>query len=128
MSDEKTLSGGVVHDLPEDLEAALKSDSQALGDVVSDITPLARNEGICWIESADEVGDEAQADRLGLLKSEGWKAPALLLARVFASLKAGDSQLRGHSPISRPARGPGGRGGDLSPARKVRAPWNYGAG
>jgi len=27
-----------------------------------------------------------------------------------------------------PVRGPGGRGGDLSLARKVRAPWNHGAG
>lgn len=29
-----------------------------------------------------EGGDQAQADRLGLLKSEGGEAPALLLARM----------------------------------------------
>ncbi len=50
MSDDQHLPGGVVHDLPEDLEEALKGDPQALA-TWHDITPLARNEWICWIES-----------------------------------------------------------------------------
>jgi len=45
------ISGGVVHDLPDDLKAALRSDSEALA-TWQDITPLARNEWICWVESA----------------------------------------------------------------------------
>ena len=44
------ISGGVVHDLPADLEAALVSDPAALA-TWEDITPLARNEWICWTES-----------------------------------------------------------------------------
>lgn len=51
---EKSISGGVVHDLPADLEDALKRDSAALL-TWEDITPLARNEWICWIESAKKA-------------------------------------------------------------------------
>ncbi|MEO8131273.1 MAG: YdeI/OmpD-associated family protein, partial [Bryobacteraceae bacterium] len=48
---QKTISSGVVHDVPVDLKKALQSDLQALT-AWEDITPLARNEWICWIESA----------------------------------------------------------------------------
>jgi uncharacterized protein YdeI (YjbR/CyaY-like superfamily) len=47
----KEISGGVVHDLPADLKKALTSDAKAL-ETWEDITSLARNEWICWIESA----------------------------------------------------------------------------
>ncbi len=40
-----------MHELPSDLKGALQSDSAALA-AWRDITPLARNEWICWIESA----------------------------------------------------------------------------
>ena len=33
----------------------------------------------------EEVGDTAQAGRLGLLKPSGWQAPSLLLAGMFSS-------------------------------------------
>ena len=51
MTDAKTIPGGVVHDLPEDLNDALERDREALA-TWEDITPLARNEWICWVESA----------------------------------------------------------------------------
>jgi len=51
---EKEISGGVVHDLPADLKQALISDAKTL-DTWEDITPLARNEWICWIESAQKA-------------------------------------------------------------------------
>ena len=41
------ISGGVVHELPKDLRKALVSDAKALA-AWEDITPLARNEWICW--------------------------------------------------------------------------------
>lgn len=50
MSEEK-LSDGTVHDMPEDLQKALMPSSEA-EDAWEDITPLARNEFICWIEDA----------------------------------------------------------------------------
>ena len=51
MTEAETIPGGVVHDLPGDLRAALESDAAALATWLA-ITPLARNEWICWIESA----------------------------------------------------------------------------
>lgn len=51
MIEEASISGGVVHDLPPDLEQGLRSDPEALA-AWQDITPLARNEWICWVESA----------------------------------------------------------------------------
>jgi uncharacterized protein YdeI (YjbR/CyaY-like superfamily) len=51
---EKEISGGVVHDLPADLKKALISDAKAL-QTWEDITPLARNEWICWVESAKKA-------------------------------------------------------------------------
>ena len=46
----KTISGGVAHDLPEDLRKALRADPPALA-IWETLTPLARNEWICWVIS-----------------------------------------------------------------------------
>jgi len=43
----KEVAGGVVHKLPEDLKKALVSNPAALA-AWENITPLARNEWICW--------------------------------------------------------------------------------
>jgi uncharacterized protein YdeI (YjbR/CyaY-like superfamily) len=51
---QKTVSNGVVHDVPADLEKALARDPEALA-AWEDITPLARNEWICWVESAKKA-------------------------------------------------------------------------
>jgi hypothetical protein len=45
---KRSIPGGVVHDLPDDLQKVLSSDSQALA-AWENITPLARNEWICWV-------------------------------------------------------------------------------
>jgi uncharacterized protein YdeI (YjbR/CyaY-like superfamily) len=45
------VPGGVVHDLPDDLCKVLTSSPKALH-AWNDITPLARNEFICWVEDA----------------------------------------------------------------------------
>lgn len=41
------VANGVVHDVPEDLNSALLADEAALKRW-QDLTPLARNEWICW--------------------------------------------------------------------------------
>ena len=43
----------MVHELPTDLRAALVEDDVALA-AWKDITPLARNEFICWVEDAKQ--------------------------------------------------------------------------
>jgi uncharacterized protein YdeI (YjbR/CyaY-like superfamily) len=50
MSVAEIIEGGVVHDLPADLRQALIASPDALA-TWRDITPLARNEWICWVAS-----------------------------------------------------------------------------
>ncbi len=69
------IPGGVVHDLPDDLKAALEGDAAALA-TWHDITPLARNEWICWVTSAKKA--ETRAKRIAWGRenlSEGQRRP-----------------------------------------------------
>jgi uncharacterized protein YdeI (YjbR/CyaY-like superfamily) len=47
----RSVPAGVVHELPDDLREALLGNAKALN-AWTDITPLARNEFICWVEDA----------------------------------------------------------------------------
>jgi uncharacterized protein YdeI (YjbR/CyaY-like superfamily) len=47
------VPSGVVHELPADLRAELIANATALA-AWRDITPLARNEFICWVEDAKQ--------------------------------------------------------------------------
>ena len=49
----KGIPSGVVHEMPADLRAALMTNTAAL-EAWRDITPLARNEFICWITDAKQ--------------------------------------------------------------------------
>lgn len=49
----RDVPGGVVHRLPDDLRQRLVDNSTALT-AWRDITPLARNEYICWVEDAKQ--------------------------------------------------------------------------
>jgi uncharacterized protein YdeI (YjbR/CyaY-like superfamily) len=49
----QSVPGGVVHELPADLREALTGSETALH-AWGDITPLARNEFICWVEDAKQ--------------------------------------------------------------------------
>lgn len=48
---KKEISDGVAHKMPPDLKKALIS-TRGAPEVWEDITPLARNEWICWIENS----------------------------------------------------------------------------
>ena len=48
------LPGGVVHEMPADLREALLSNPAASA-AWRDVTPLARNEFICWVEDAKQA-------------------------------------------------------------------------
>lgn len=56
------VPGGVVHELPEDLTEALRANATALA-AWHDITPLARNEFICWVEDAKQDATRARRIR-----------------------------------------------------------------
>lgn len=51
---KKTISTGVVHAVPMDLRKALVSDFEVL-EKWNDLTPLARNEWICWTMSVKKT-------------------------------------------------------------------------
>ena len=61
------ISAGVVHSMPDDLGEALLADTVAL-ERWEDITPLARNEWICWVESAKKI--ETRLRRIERARSE----------------------------------------------------------
>lgn len=71
----KSVSGGVVHKLPEDLRVALLANAVALA-AWEDITALARNEFICWVEDAkQEKTRERRIQRTQEELEEGMRRP-----------------------------------------------------
>ena len=72
---KKEVSSGVAHKLPEDLKKALLSSKLALV-AWEDITPLARNEWICWVLSVKkEETRKEHIKRVPLELLEGKRRP-----------------------------------------------------
>ena len=61
------LADGVVHRLPPDLKAAITSEPAARA-AWDDITTLARNEWICWVEDAKQA--ETRTRRIERARSQ----------------------------------------------------------
>lgn len=61
------VSQGVVHTVPKDLRAVLSESAKVL-DAWNDLTPLARNEYICWTISVKK--DETRADHVRRVKED----------------------------------------------------------
>ena len=71
----QSIPGGVVHELPADLREALSASATAL-EAWNDITPLARNEFICWVEDAKrQETRERRIRRTGEELEEGMRRP-----------------------------------------------------
>lgn len=49
----KMISGGLVHEMPPDLRGALIRTKELAG-LWENLTPIARNEFICWVEDAKQ--------------------------------------------------------------------------
>lgn len=61
------ITGGVVHALPEDLGTALRADAHTL-ELWESLTPLGRNEFICWVTDAKKA--ETRARRIRRTREE----------------------------------------------------------
>lgn len=61
------ISSGVAHELPPDLRKVLSADKKALA-AWEDITPLARNEWICWTISVKRA--ETRKEHVARVRSE----------------------------------------------------------
>ncbi|MBL8025077.1 MAG: YdeI/OmpD-associated family protein [Fibrobacteres bacterium] len=69
------ISAGVVHNMAADLKIKLIADSSALTKWEA-ITPLARNEWLCWIESAKKIDTRQRRIELTIVKlKEGKSRP-----------------------------------------------------
>lgn len=72
---KKVISSGVVHKIPADLREALTSDPKALA-LWESLTPLARNEWICWVISVKKPETRKQhVERVVTELKEGMRRP-----------------------------------------------------
>lgn len=73
--DNLKIPGGTIHKLPADLQKALTVEPKGLV-AWNDITPLARNEWICWVENAKLIETrKRRIDRIPKELSEGKRRP-----------------------------------------------------
>jgi uncharacterized protein YdeI (YjbR/CyaY-like superfamily) len=66
----KKTTVGMVHKLPADFRSAIESDAVAKN-LWATITPLARNEWICWVTSAKKEATRKRRIEVGLDKMRG---------------------------------------------------------
>lgn len=90
-----TISGGTIHALPKDLEIALSDDESALK-LWHDITPLARNEFICWVENAKANETRARRVRRTIEElNEGKRRPCCWIGCIHRTDKAISPSVKG---------------------------------
>lgn len=71
----KAIPGGTIHKLTAELRTAIESDAAAKA-LWTDITPLARNEWICWVTSAKKEETRRRRIEVGLDKMrKGMRRP-----------------------------------------------------
>lgn len=84
----KTISAGTVHTLPADLKKVLLADVEALK-LWESLTPLARNEWICWTTSVKQQA--TRDDHVRRVVSElkdGMRRPCCWLGCIHRTDKA----------------------------------------
>jgi hypothetical protein len=90
-----SIATGTVHSVPSDLRKALASDSSALARW-NDLTPLARNEWICWVTFVKkaETRNEHVQRTISELK-EGMRRPCCWIGCIHRADKAISPSVRG---------------------------------
>src|SRR5690242_9550680 len=84
----KEISNGKVHNVPDDLRKALITDPKALAAWES-LTPLARNEWICWVISVKKPETRAEhTERVRTELKEGVRRPCCWMGCVHRTDKA----------------------------------------
>jgi hypothetical protein len=85
---KKNISGGVVHKLPIDLREALSADPKALA-LWEKLTPLARNEWICWTTLVKKT--ETRKEHVKRVRSElkeGMRRPCCWIGCIHRTDKS----------------------------------------
>jgi len=84
----KDISGGTVHKLPDDMRKALAASPKALT-AWEDISPLARNEWICWtIDVKRQATRDDHVKRTVSELIEGMRRPCCWLGCIHRTDKA----------------------------------------
>lgn len=85
---KKEIATGVVHEVPADLYEALVADTSAL-ERWEDLTPLARNEWICWtISVKQEATRKNHVERVVSELLEGVRRPCCWIGCIHRTDKA----------------------------------------
>ena len=79
MMTKSDIAGGVAHRMSADFRKAVASDP-LVKDVWADITPLARNEWICWVTSAKQ--DDTRHRRISMGAVSGFRRMTLILLYI----------------------------------------------
>jgi Bacteriocin-protection, YdeI or OmpD-Associated len=83
----KDISSGTVHEVPADLRDALTFDPKALA-AWEDLTPLARNEWICWTISVKKPETRKQhVERVCTELKEGMRRPCCWMGCIHRTDK-----------------------------------------
>lgn len=83
----KHISSGTVHNLPKDLSGALAADALALSSW-EDLTPLARNEWICWTISVKQAATrQNHVERVIAELKEGQRRPCCWIGCIHRTDK-----------------------------------------
>jgi hypothetical protein len=89
---KKEIANGVVHCVPEDLRKALVADRIALSHW-EDISPLARNEWICWVEDAKKPETRSsRIERVCTELKEGIRRPCCWAGCPHREKKASENE------------------------------------
>jgi uncharacterized protein YdeI (YjbR/CyaY-like superfamily) len=92
---QKNLSSGVVHEIPADLRKALLADESVL-ERWEDLTPLARNEWICWNISVKQPATRKNhIERTVTELLEGKRRPCCWIGCIHRTDKAISPSIRG---------------------------------
>ncbi len=85
---KKSISSGTVHTLPPDIRTALASDKVARA-AWQDLTPLARNEWICWVTFVKKDATRKEhVKRLTSELKEGMRRPCCWLGCIHRTDKS----------------------------------------
>lgn len=88
------IAGGVVHELPVDLRQAFVAD-KAAREKWESLTPLARNEWICWVESVKKAETRREhVERTVEELKEGKRRPCCWIGCIHRTDKAASPSVK----------------------------------
>ena len=95
ITDAQQILGGTVHELPADLRKSFAEHPDALT-LWHDITPLARNEWICWVENAKLIDTRnRRIERTHTELVEGIRRPCCWIGCTHRTDKAVSPSVQG---------------------------------